>query len=240
MKTFNLKKYHLLNLFILGFLCLNCNCLSAQKHIEYSIDIPQFSTLKVQDNVNVIYKTSPDSLARITFTAPQEFEDAFIFTSTPGTLKIQVTTEDVGKTDLPTLHVSSNMLSKVDNYSDFNVTVEDTGHVKKFEASLIGNGMINLNLVKADKISAKTTAGRGSIIIQGVCNSALFRVTGSGIINAENLTVENLECKYFGSGAIYCPASKKLVTKGVGSTKIYYRGNPILKHSGGGKLFPLN
>lgn len=223
------------------FLILASSPLHANRpHKDYSFSVRQFTTLRVQDNVNVIYSTSPDSISVIKYSAPEEFEDAFIFTQEGDVLKIQVTTEDVGKTDLPTIHVSSNKLNKIENYSDFNVTVEETGRVEKFVASLIGNGIITINLVKAKTVEAKSTAGRGTIILQGECDKAFFRITGSGSINAENLYTDNLECKIFGGGSIFCPILKNLYVKGVGSTKIFYRGEPAIKHSGGGRLFQMD
>lgn len=211
---------------------------AAQKERKFTFATPQFSELRVQDNVNVIYKISNDSIAHISYTADEDFADAFIFTNSGGSLKVQVTTEDVGKTDLPTLYISSNKLDKVANYSDYNVTIEQTGTVDRFEASLIGNGMINVNLIKANKVDARTTAGRGQIILQGECKTANFRVTGSGTINATGLAIDCLNCKILGAGAIYCPKLQTLDVKGLGSTKIYYPGNPKIKHSGGGKLIP--
>lgn len=225
-----------MTLVITGFF----NAAAADKIETYSFPTKQFTSLRIQDNVNVFYNTSPDSIAKITYNAPKDFEDAFIFTNNDGTLTIQVTTEDVGKTDLPTIHVYSNRLEKVANYSDFNVTVEHTGDVKNFEASLIGNGMINLNLIKADHVEAKSTAGRGTIIMQGECQDAIFRITGTGTINAENLFAKRLVCKIFGGGAIYCPNLESLVVKGLGSTRVLYPGNPVIKHRGGGKLIPLD
>lgn len=227
---------HRLLFLIASFLVILTSASAAPKEKHFAFSTPQFKELRVQDNVNVIYKVSTDSIARVSYTAPEDFADSFIFTNSGGTLKIQVTTEDVGKTDLPTLYITSNHLERVHNYSDFNITIENTGTVPAFEATLIGNGMINVNLVKADKIDARTTAGRGQIILQGECRKANFRITGSGTINAAGLAIDDLDCKILGAGSIYCPTLKTLTVKGLGSTKIYYPGNPKIKHSGGGKL----
>ena len=42
-----------------------------------------------------------------------------------------------------------------------------------------------------------------------------------------------------GGGTIGCWALDKLECRGIGSTRIYYKGEPEIKKVGGGKLFPL-
>lgn len=210
----------------------------AQNRPSSNFEFPQFSTLRVQDNVNVVYHTSPDSLARVSYSGAEEFGNAFIFTHSGNTLKVQVTTEDVGKTDLPTIHIYSRLLEKIENFSNFNVTIENTGASGTFDAAIIGNGTINVLRIDVAHINAKITAGRGTINLQGKCRDATFKLTGAGTINAENLAMENLTCKIFGGGAIYCPDLKNLTVRGIGSTKIHYPGKPRIKHSGGGKLIP--
>lgn len=207
---------------------------------EYSFNVGQFTALKVMDNVNVVYHCNPDSTARVFYHAEPDFADAFIFTNSGGTLKIQVTTEDVDKPGLPTIYVYSDYLSKVDNYSDYNVLVENPTPCPDFQAVVVGNGSISVNGLKATTVNARITAGMGSITLGGTCTDAKFRMTGTGTIQADRLKTENAICKILGSGSIGVNASKTLQVKGLGSTKIYYKGNPAIKHSGGGKLIKMD
>lgn len=207
---------------------------------NYSFDMKQFSTLCVQDNVNVIYNCSTDSVAHIEYTSLPDFEDAFIFTNNNGTLKIQVTTEDVGKPDLPTLYISSNHLLKVENYSDFNIRVESLSPCDSFTASLVGNGSISVNDIKARYCKAVITTGMGTILLNGKSDEALLKLTGTGTIQADRLKCRDVTCKILGGGQITAFATGKLTTRGIGSTKIYYRGHPEINKKGGGKLFQID
>ena len=203
---------------------------------EYQFNVGQFTTLKVQDNVNVIYHCSPDTTGVVTYTSSPDFNNAFIFTNTGGTLKIQVTTEDVGKPDLPTIHVYSDFLSKVENCSDFSIWVIDPAPCPHFTASLIGNGSIDITGIHATKTTARILAGMGNISLEGKCETAEYRMTGTGTIDSEDLDAENVVCKILGGGLISCGNPLSLKAQGIGSTRILYGGNPTIKHSGGGKL----
>lgn len=207
---------------------------------EYSFDFRQFSTLCIQDNVNVVYSCSTDSVARVTYNSLPDFGDAFIFTNNNGTLKIQVTTEDVGKPGLPTLHISSNHLLKVENYSDCNLSVESLSPCDSFTASLVGNGTISVNDINARNVKAVITTGMGKIILNGKCEEALLKMTGAGNIQADRLKSINTTCKILGGGQISTFTTGKLSTRGIGSTKIYYRGHPEISKKGGGKLLQID
>lgn len=207
---------------------------------DYRFDFRQFSTLCVQDNVNVIYNCSTDSVATVTYSGMPDFENAFIFTDNNGTLKIQVSTEDVGKPDLPTIYVTSNHLIKVENYSDFNVNVMSLASCDSFTASLVGNGLITVNDINARSVKGVITTGMGKIILSGRCDDATLKMTGAGTIEADRLKSINTTCKIFGGGRISTFTTGKLSTRGIGSTKIYYRGHPEISKKGGGKLFPID
>lgn len=213
---------------------------SAETLKDFTFKVEPFKVLKIQDNVNVIYHCDLEKAGTVSYRATQEFDDAFIFTNSGNTLRIQVTTEDVDKPGLPTIHVYSDHLSKIDNYSDFNVTVEDPCEGQQFTASLMGNGTINIKGINTAKLCAKVTAGNGTITISGVAEKADFRMTGAGHIEAEDLKVKDVSCKIFGGGSIVCGPERNLKSMGIGSTKIKYHGSPKIKHSGGGKLISLD
>lgn len=207
---------------------------------DYTFNVGPFKTLKVQDNVNVEYHCQASKAGTVTYKSTPEFDDAFILTNNNGTLVIQVNTEDVGQPGLPTIHVYSDKLAKVENYSDFNVTVTDPCESEQFSAFLIGNGTITINGLNTEKLCVRQTAGNGTINVNGTASRALFRMAGAGHIDAENLKVEDVNCKIFGGGTITCGPSNSLKSMGIGSTKIKYHGSPSIKHKGGGKLIPLD
>lgn len=82
---------------------------------NYKVEVGQFDKVKVLDNVNVVYRCMPDSTGWVQYRGAKEFADAFIITPKDGTLKIQVSTEDVGHPDLPTLYIYSDFLTSVEN-----------------------------------------------------------------------------------------------------------------------------
>ena len=82
-------------------------CGWAQEINNYKVEVGQFDRVKVCDNVNVVYRCLPDSSGFIQYRGDKQFADAFIITPKNGNLKIQVSTEDVGHPDLPTLYIYS-------------------------------------------------------------------------------------------------------------------------------------
>lgn len=229
-----MKKILLFIVFIMSF-----GMMCAQSTQVYNVEVGQFDKLKVTDNVNVVYRCVPDSTGWVQYRGSKEFADAFIITPKNGTLKIQVTTEDVGHPDLPTLYVYSDFLTSVENSSAFNVTIENPAPCAEFKAKEIGNGSINVENIKANIVKASLTTGNGSVNISGSCQKAEIQMIGTGIISVDRLEAQIVECKALGSGTIGCWPLERLVAKGIGSTKIYYKGDPVIKKSGRCKLYPL-
>ncbi len=213
--------------------------LRAQLVQQYKIEVGQFDKLKISDNVNVVYRCVPDSTGWAQYSGAKEFADAFILTPKGGTLRIQVSTEDVGNPDLPVLYVYSDFLTSVENSSNFTLTVENPAPCAVFSAKEIGNGSIVVEGLKANTVKASVTTGNGMVSVAGSCRDAVFQMVGTGIIAADRLEAQNVQCKILGSGTIGCWAQEKLTSKGIGSTKIYYKGEPVIKKSGGGTLYPL-
>lgn len=206
----------------------------------YSLNIGQFDKLNVSDNVEVVYHCNPDSTGYVVYSAPKNLADAFIFSNTKGTLKIQVSTEEVYRENLPVLHVYSDYLTSVISSSDLPVTIYSLSSVPTFYAKLIGNGKIVANEVKANEVEANFVTGNGEIIIGGSCKLAKYKMVGAGTIQADEMKADAVQCKVMGAGNIGCWPVDKLDVRGIGSTKIYYKGSPEVKKVGGGKLFPLS
>lgn len=47
----------------------------------YRLDVGRFDKIKITDNVNVVYRSVPDSTGMAVFTGAEEFANAFIFTN---------------------------------------------------------------------------------------------------------------------------------------------------------------
>jgi len=206
---------------------------------EYQFNVGQFDRIKLIDNVNVIYRCKPDSTGIATFTAEPEFSDAFILTNNGKCLKIQVNIEDVNKPNLPTLYVYSDFITSVENSSNFPLIVENPQPCPEFKAVQIGNGSITVNDLKSNKVSASILAGKGTINISGATQTAVFRMMAAGSILADRLKANTVICHIFGAGNIGCWPVDLLNAKGVGSTKIYYKGTPEIKKKGSPKIYQL-
>lgn len=205
----------------------------------YSLNVGQFDRLCVSDNVNVEYRCVPDSTGFVRYEGEPEFANAFIFSNNKGKLHIQVNTEDVDSPNLPVLKIYSDYLVSVENSSDFTVTVWGDNAVPAFEAKQIGNGKIVATGIRANDVTAIIATGNGQVTLTGSCSRATYRMLGTGVIQADGMRADQVTCRLLGSGNIYCDAKYQLNVKGIGSTKIFYKGDPKIKKVGGGKVFPL-
>ncbi len=228
-----MKKFIILSLLIVSMMPV-----MAQEK-TYRLDVGRFDKVKITDNVNVVYRSVPDSTGMAVFTGKEEFANAFIFTNNKGKLRIQVNTEDVNNPELPTLYIYSDYITEIENSSEFTATVENTISVPTFSAKQIGNGKIVSSNIQAGSVNAHLATGKGDIILTGKANKATFKMVGTGMIQAEALEVFDVKCSILGTGGIYCWPVKKLDVRGVGTTKILYKGEPEIKKVGGGKVFPI-
>lgn len=212
--------------------------MNAQSEV-YTVNVGQFSKLRITDNVNVVYRFNPDSTGMAQYRGAKEFADAFILTPKTGKLRIQVSTEDVGKPDLPTLYVYSDFLTEVESTSALTVNVESCAPCAEMKLTLTGNGTLSAENVKANVVKAFLRTGNGTINISGRARDAVYRMLGTGIIQADRLEAEKVQCKILGTGTIGCWALQNLNVSGIGSTKIYFKGEPLVKKTGGGKVYSL-
>lgn len=232
-----IKKFIFSALFVL----LTALGVSAEDAVkDYKLNVGQFDKLQVTDDVNVVYRCVPDSSGYVAFRADVDFADAFIFSVKKGTLRVQVTTEDVGKPGLPTVYCYSDFLTSVENSSNFTLRVETLAPMPTLKVKQVGNGKIEVENVKSTEVNVTLATGNGTVVISGQCQKAQFNMVGTGLIQADMLETPDVSCKILGSGSIGCWAKDNLDVRGVGSTKIYYKGDPLVKKVGGGKLFPLS
>lgn len=211
----------------------------AEKLKEYHINVGQFDKVSVTDNVNVVYQNREDSSGYINYTCPQRLADCVLVSVDKGKLKIQIQTEEVNRHDLPTLYIYSDFLTSIENSSDSLFRVKSISPCANLNVKQIGNGSISVDDIKSTEVKAALATGRGLITLSGKCRKAVLIMVGTGTIQSDLLESETVHCKILGSGTIGCYPVSSLKVSGLGSTKIYYRGNPVIKKSGGGKLLPL-
>ena len=205
----------------------------------YTLKVGRFDKVKITDNVNVIYRSVPDSTGIVVFTGTENFANAFIFTNNKGELRVQVNTEDVNDPDLPVLHIYSDYITSIENSSEFTTTVENSVSVPSFYVKQIGNGKIVATNINAGSVTAHLATGKGTITLTGNTEKAQYKMVGTGTIQASTLEALTVKCSILGTGDIICWPVKNLDVRGIGTTKIYYKGNPKIKKVGGGKVFPL-
>lgn len=211
----------------------------AEKNV-YRLNVGRFDKVKITDNVNVVYKSVPDSTGMAVFEGEEEFADAFIFSNSKGKLQIQVNTEDVNNPALPVLYIYSDYLTDIENSSDYLTTVNNTVSVPSFSAKQIGNGKISVIGLSAGEVIAHLATGKGTITLSGKCEKSTFKMVGTGLIDAAALEAMDVKCSILGTGDIICWPVKKLDVRGLGTTNIFYKGNPEIKKVGGGKLKPID
>lgn len=216
-----------------------CAATAAASPRTHTLKVGQFNKINVTDDINVVYRCVPDSTGTIAFTADESMAKAFIFTNNKGCLRVQINTEMVHRPELPTVYLYSDYLTSVENGGLGTLTVEGPQPCPEFKATQMGNGRVIVEDVNATEVKATLATGNGTIVLGGKCTKASLRMVGAGSIQADRLQAEEVTCSIFGGGSIGCWAESLLKVKGIGSTKIYYNGNPSIKKSGGGKLFPL-
>lgn len=220
---------------------LLAGCLASVAYAEnFTIDVGQFEKLKINGNISVMYKNLPDSTGIARYSAPAGSPDYFKFTTKgDGSLKVEPSEEFWSSSDLPILFLYSDFLSNIESYSEKDIEIVSLAPCSAFSVNLIGNGSIDVNDLRCNNLSAAITTGNGSIYISGTCVNASYRMVGAGLISADQMRADAVKCRILGTGSIGCWANDNLRVTGLGSTKIYYKGKPHIKKTGGGKLFEL-
>lgn len=213
---------------------------SASGLVKYELKVNEFHELKVVDAIRVVYSSSADSAGMAVFTCPSEQASALIFNNKNGKLSMQISTESVGSKDLPVVYVYSSYLNKIENSGDSLVKAVKIADCPKFTATLIGNGRLSVPEVTATEVNAAMQTGNGALVVGGKCQRANIKFMGTGVIQADELDAVDVSVKAGGTGSIGVWAEKSLSVSGVGSTKVYYKGNPEIKNrTVGVKTLPL-
>lgn len=201
-------------------------------------DTGLFDHLAQTGNINIVFKSNPDSVGMVTYDSDRDYSDAIEITNSKGHLVIkEVPGHDLGP--IPTLHVYSDIIYQIKSEGDAEIRAYITSATPTLSINLVGNGDISCSNINTTDLDASITTGHGTIALQGKCTSANFKLTGTGTIQADQLSAQNIKCTTLGTGTIGCNPAVSLETRGLGSTKIYYSGNPKIKKIGNAKLLPL-
>ena len=97
-----------------------CISATAANLVKYELKVNEFHELKVVDGINVVYSCNPDSAGLAVFTCPSDEAAAFIFNNPKGkgVLSMQLSTESIGRKNMPVVYVYSTFLTKVENSGD--------------------------------------------------------------------------------------------------------------------------
>ena len=205
--------------------------LSAQLK-SYALDVKEFHELEVVDAINVDYQCDPAKAGKVEFESTPELAPVILFEPSKGKLAIKLTPSDIPYTNLPTVRVYSTYLNKVENAGDSTVRVLASAGAPEFQAKVIGNGRLVVRNVKATEVKASLSTGKGTLVIYGQCEKASLKcVGGSSFLQADELEAQDVTATVTGTGTINCYAIDKLSIKGLGTGKVFYRGNPVIKKS---------
>lgn len=214
--------------------------MSAQTPTNYDLNVGEFSELRVSDGINVDYTSDPAKAGRAYFNCPAQQASSFMFTNKGGRLTIQLAPETIGARNLPTISVHSKYLTKIENNSDSTVRVLSLFGSPKLEVKLEGNGHLIVRGIDANEVKGTMRLGHGTLILTGKCKDAKLNLTGTGVIQADELVAEEATVSAKGTGSVGVNAVNTLNIYGMGSTSVYYIGNPAIKNrSVGLKLLPL-
>ena len=206
---------------------------------QFTMPVGQFSKLSVDDSVNVVYVGGDGSPSRATYDGDAKYAHAFLITHKGDKLRIQVETAYVGDPELPTIYVYSDFLKNASLSADATLTLKSVAPTSELSVSVMGNDTLIADGLKVTKIGAAIKSGNGTISLSGHAQTADFMMVGNGTIQADRLQAVTVNCKILGQGSIGCWPDEHLKVRGIGNTKIYYKGTPEIEKKGGGKIFPL-
>jgi len=205
---------------------------------EMTYEVGPFDKLSLLGDINVIYRSVPDSVGIAVYHSDSDFSDAIEISNAKGKLTVKEM-PDHGLGQVPTIYVYSDYISQVRNEGNATVIVELSASTPTLSARLVGNGRIVCENVSSPEVKASISTGNGDIILRGKCRQATFDLAGTGLIQADGLEARTVKCNVIGTGSIGCWPVENLDVRGIGTTKIYYRGEPKVKKVGGARLSPI-
>ena len=117
----------------------------------------------------------------------------------------------------------------------------DNLNTNELRAEISGSGRIDLRGLDVGILEGMIT-GQGDLIFWGDAVNADFDITGSGLVDAYNLTTRTCIASISGSGNMQVNVERHLDVNISGSGNIYYRGNPSVSTniSGSGSVINDN
>ena len=197
---------------------------------NYVIDVKDFNELKVTDGVNVIWKCDADSAGLVSFTTTPEMVPLILLENKKNQLKIELQDVEHILKHIPTLTVYSNFVKSMSNNADSTVYLVDPEPTAEINLRVVGNGRIVANSLKATTVDAKVDTGSGRIVLGGITQLLKLRNAGAGTIEAANLQADEGAFTVLGTGSIDCWVTDKLSVKGLGSGKVYLKGDAEVKN----------
>lgn len=197
---------------------------------NYAVNLGNFTDVRVKDAINVIITADTDSAGYVTFATTDNLAPRILLNNDKGTLKIQVQDDGFVLKNLPTLHVHTQFLSRVENTGDSAVAVVNPAPGAQLNLRVEGNGSIDATGVHVTQLEGKIDLGSGTLTIQGNAKSGKLRSVGRGTIQAGNLALETASILIGGTGNVDCNVSRQLTITGLGSGKVYLRGKPEIKN----------
>ncbi|MCM1370128.1 MAG: DUF2807 domain-containing protein [Candidatus Amulumruptor caecigallinarius] len=195
-----------------------------------------FDKLSVRGDINVVYRNLPDSVGYARYESDRNLDSAIELSASGGKLTIKEVMTDNHTKPLPTIYVYSDFLVSATNDGNATLLLEPGVASPKLSVKLVGNGRIICENVNSTQFSAGIETGAGTIVARGNCHKANFTLMGTGVIQADNLNAVDVNCKVVGTGTIGCRPQSNLNVKGIGTTKIFYYGTPVIKKMGGARI----
>lgn len=218
---------------------LSLSVARAGEPADYRLDVQDFTELKVTDGINVDYHCSVDSAGQVYFTATPDMAANLLFSNNKACLTVQLAEVNPALGPVPTIHVYSSALGKVENSADSTVRIINNVPLPSFKARVVGNGTLVVRQVRATSVDAGITTGKGHLVISsGTAARAKLSNVGTGPLEAGGLKAQRVKVMAFGTGPIDCCATESLTVYGAGSCTVHYDGSPekITNRSIGVKL----
>lgn len=219
-------------------LVMAVGCLSAQNRAQkqrFSLNMGDFGSLRVIDNVNVEYSSNADSAGYIVFECEPDLAPQLLFGNDKFTLKIQVQ-DNTMSARLPKVKVYSTHLASVENSGDSTVLLRKTAPVGEISLRVVGNGRIIAKGLRSGKLDGKIDTGRGSLVLGGEADMVKLRTIGTGSIQAGALKAREAGVIMSGTGSVDCWVTDELSVKGLASGKVYVKGSPKVKNRSLGSI----
>lgn len=207
------------------FLAVHINA-NAEELQKFELKVNDFTELRLTDHLNVVYSENADSIGYAHFESSSKIANMIMFKNNNGKLTIQLSTDGINEVNLPTVYIYSKFLQSAENASDSTLKVINTAPIPNIKFKLSANGKIIAHNLEATAIDAAIITGKGLIVLSGNCKEARLKNVGTGEIQADKLTSDNVSCAITGTGSIGCNVKEKLTVKGTGTGKVYYVGNP--------------